>query len=99
VLRRLLIGYVCEHAIHMTRDEAAMTAQADEITRQLHAEIERTPERYRPLLLRLIHSFREGIEEDAPWPTAGEAFRQGWQDAQSGRLNAVETLWDGIDAD
>ncbi|MGH8583377.1 MAG: hypothetical protein ACREWG_11450 [Gammaproteobacteria bacterium] len=32
-----------------------------DIARQLYTEIERTPERYRPLLLRLVHSFREGI--------------------------------------
>ncbi len=61
-------------------------------------EIERTPERYRSLLLRLVHSFREGIEEDEPWPTAAESFREGLRDARAGRVRSIDTLWDGIDA-
>lgn len=76
-----------------------MTTDTKDVTQQLHAEIERTPERYRPLLLRLVHSFREGIEEDEPWPSAAESFREGWRDVKAGRVHPVETLWDGIDAD
>ncbi len=76
-----------------------MPAPADDITEQLHAEIERTPVRYRSLLLRLVHSFREGIEADEPWPSASESFREGWTDALAGRVSPVDTLWDGIDAD
>ena len=33
------------------------------VTEQLMNEISQTPERYRPLLLRLVHSFREGVTE------------------------------------
>jgi len=66
------------------------------ITEQLHAEIEQTPEHYRPLLLRLVHSFREGIEEDAPWLNAAESFREGWKDIKAGQIYAIETLWDDI---
>ena len=76
-----------------------MTPQPDDVTRQLHAEIERTPERYRSLLLRLVHSFREGVEQEERWPTAAESFRDGWQNAQAGRVRDVETLWHGIDAE
>ena len=76
-----------------------MPAPADDITEQLHAEIERTPVRYRSLLLRLVHSFREGIEADEPWPSASESFREGWTDVRAGRTSPVDTLWDGIDAD
>ncbi len=76
-----------------------MTIEATDITEQLHAEIERTPKRYWPLLLRLVHSFREGIEEDAPWPSAAESFREGWRDVKAGRVQSVDTLWDGIDTD
>ncbi len=74
-----------------------MPLPADTITEQLHAEIERTPVRYRSLLLRVVHSFREGIEAEEAWPVAGDAFREGWQDARAGRTNRIETLWDGID--
>lgn len=38
----------------------SMTMDTQDINQQLYAEIDRTPERYRPLLLRLVHSFREG---------------------------------------
>jgi hypothetical protein len=77
----------------------AMSAKHTDITEQLHAEIEQTPVRYRSLLLRLVHSFRKGIEEDEPWPTAAESFREGWRDAKAGRVHPVDTLWDGVDAD
>ena len=76
-----------------------MSSEPKDITEQLHAEIEDTPPRYRPLLLRLVHSFRTGIEEDEPWPTAEESFREGWEDAKAGRVHPIEELWEGIDAD
>jgi hypothetical protein len=80
-----------------------MSPETDQVTERLHAEIERTPERYRPLLLRLVHSFREGIEEDEPWPSATPSatgfFRDGWRAIQAGRVQPVDTLWDGVDAE
>ncbi|MEY6434081.1 hypothetical protein ABC977_16885 [Thioalkalicoccus limnaeus] len=76
-----------------------MPAPADDITEQLHSEIERTPSRYRPLLLRSVHSFRDGVEADESWPSASESLREGWTDALVGRVSPVVTLWDGIDAD
>ena len=76
-----------------------MSTTPEDATEQLHAEIERTPERYRPLLLRLVHSFREGIEEDESWPSAVDSFREGWRDVKAGRVHPVDTLWDGIDTD
>ncbi len=76
-----------------------MTQPTEEITERLHAEIEQTPARYRALLLRLVHSFREGIEADEPWPSGTEAFRDGWRDVKTGRVQSIDTLWDGIDAD
>lgn len=75
-----------------------MAIDSNSITRQLHAEIEQTPERFRPLLLRLVHSFREGIEEDAPWPDAVDCFREGWNDVKAGRIRPIDSLWDDIDA-
>ena len=64
-------------------------------TRELHHEIEQIPEEYRPLLLRIVHSFREGVA----LPCAEDSFREGWQDAVAGRTHPIDTLWDGIDAD
>ena len=77
----------------------AMSSEPKDITEQLHAEIDETPPRYRALLLRLVHSFRTGVEEDEPWPTAEESFREGWEDMKAGRTHPIEELWEGIDAD
>ena len=74
-----------------------MATKTQNITQELHSEIEQTPERYRALLLRLVHSFREGIEEEAPWPNATESFQEGWRDAKAGRVHSVNNLWDDID--
>lgn len=76
-----------------------MNTPTDDITKELHDEIERTPVRYRSLLLRLVHSFREGVEHDEPWPSAADAFREGWRDVKTGSAHSVDTLWDGIDTD
>ena len=76
-----------------------MATDSKNIVQQLYAEIGRTPERYRPLLLRLVRSFREGIEEDEPWPSAAESFREGWRDVKAGRVHPVDTLWDGIETE
>ena len=42
-----------------------MSTPARTVTESLHAEVEQTPELHRPLLLRLVHSFRESIATDA----------------------------------
>lgn len=50
-----------------------MTQPADDITERLHAEIDLTAARDRPLLLRLMQAFREGIAADEPWPNAADS--------------------------
>jgi len=69
------------------------------ITDELHQEIEQTPESYRALLLRLVHSFREGIEADEPWPTAAESLHEGVNDLKAGRTQPMASLWDSVNAD
>ena len=76
-----------------------MSTEPNDITAQLHAEIEDTPPRYRALLLRVVHSFRTGVEEEEPWPTAVETLRDALEDMKAGRTYPIEKLWDGIDAD
>lgn len=68
----------------------------NDYTRQLHKEIDQTPEEFQPLLLRIVHSFREGV---TGLPTAEESFREGWKDVLAGNTYPIETLWNGIDAD
>lgn len=43
-------------------------------TARIHQEIKETPEEYLPLLLELIHLFRQGIS----LTSAEQSFRQGW---------------------
>ena len=74
-------------------------AEESSVTDKLHAEIERIPVRYWLPLLRLVHSFREGIEADEPWPSAEESLREGLNDLKAGRTRPAADLWDGINAD
>nr|VFK22808.1 MAG: hypothetical protein BECKLFY1418C_GA0070996_11283 [Candidatus Kentron sp. LFY] len=76
-----------------------MMTYRNDITRQIHSEIDKTPERHHVLLLRLVHAFREEIEKDESWPHAAESFREGWRDMKAGRVYPIDTLWNGIDAD
>jgi hypothetical protein len=69
---------------------AIMTTHITDYTEQLHQEIEQTPEEYRPLLLKIVHSFREGVT----LPSAEESFREGWQDTTNNNTHSVDTLWD-----
>jgi hypothetical protein len=68
------------------------------VTEALHAEIELVPEDRRALLLRLVHSFREGVEEELEDIDPAESLRRAIQDVKAGRVYPIETLWDGIDA-
>ena len=66
-------------------------------TKQLHAEIDQTPEEYRPLLLRIVHSFNEGVSSELP--SAEASFKESWKEIVAGKTHSIETLWDGIDVD
>jgi len=68
-------------------------ATAVDYTEQLHKEIEQTPEEYRALLLRIVHSFREGVM----LPSAEDSLKEGWQDVLQGNTHSVDTLWDDLD--
>ena len=74
-----------------------MVTSAQSITEALHAEIEQTPEHYRPLLMRLVHSFREGVEQEIDDIDPTESIRRGLADIRAGRVHPIETLWDGIE--
>ena len=68
-------------------------ATTPDYLKQLQKEIEQTPEEYRGLLLRIVHSFREGVM----LPSAEDSFCEGWQDVKQGNTRPVETLWDDMD--
>lgn len=69
-------------------------ATAVDYTEQLHKEIEQTPEEYRALLLRIVHSFREGVM----LPSAQDSLKEGWQDVVQGNTHSVDTLWDDLES-
>ncbi len=69
-----------------------MATTAPDYTDQLHKEIEKIPEEYRGLLLRIVHSFREGVT----LPTAEQSVQEGWQDVMQGNTHSVDTLWDDL---
>jgi hypothetical protein len=69
------------------------TYQATYTTR-INQEIEQTPEEYLPLLLEMIHLFRQSITLQP----AEDSFRQGWQEAMKDEVLPVAELWTGIDA-
>ncbi|NOX49083.1 MAG: hypothetical protein GXP16_00910 [Gammaproteobacteria bacterium] len=72
-----------------------LMAEVNDITQELHKEIDAVPEADRALLLRLVKSYREGVcDEDLP--TAEESFREGWQDVLDDNTHPVEDLWDRV---
>ncbi|RJP35995.1 MAG: hypothetical protein C4548_16580 [Desulfobacteraceae bacterium] len=63
-------------------------------TEKIRQEIKQTPEEYLPILLEMIHLFRQSIA----LKPADESFRQGWTEAMEGDTRPVPELWTGIDA-
>ncbi len=78
--------------INELKRQLIMATTAQDYTEQLHKEIEQTPEEYRGLLLRIVHSFREGVT----LPTAEQSVQEGWQDVMQGNTRSVDTLWDDM---
>ncbi|MBN1888270.1 MAG: hypothetical protein JW850_09775 [Thermoflexales bacterium] len=62
-------------------------------TERISQEIKQTPEEYLPLLLEMIHLFRQSIT----LKPAEESFRQGWQEALKGETLPISELWTGIE--
>ena len=71
-----------------------MSGKPLNVTESLVNEIQQTPEEYRPLLLRIVRSFREGVT----LPSAEDSFHQGWQDVINGNTRPVDELWQRLDA-
>ena len=63
-------------------------------TEKIRQEINQTPEEYLPVLLEMIHLFRQSIA----LKPAEDSFRQGWKEAMKGEVLPVSDLWAGIDA-
>lgn len=70
-----------------------MPAKPKSTTRALYAEIEKIPEDRRPLLLKIVHSFREGIEQEIEDVKPRDSIRQALREVKSKRTQSVKGLW------
>lgn len=71
-----------------------MATKARSITETLHAEIERIPEDRRALLLKIVYSFREGIEQEIEDVDPRDSLRQALREIKAGERRSIERLWD-----
>lgn len=62
-----------------------METRKIDCTQALHEEIERTPAEYRPLLLRIVNSFREGVSGPAGYQRLLET-QEALDDLNAGRV-------------
>ena len=72
-----------------------MAARTSAYTKQISAEIQKTPHEYLPTLLQIVRLFRESIT----LKPAADSFEQGMREALAGESRPVKDLWDGIDAE
>jgi hypothetical protein len=70
-----------------------MAPKALSVTESLHAEIERVPEDRRGLLLKIVHSFREGVEQELEDVDPRDSLRQALRETKAGKTRPVEGLW------
>lgn len=73
-----------------------MATDIAQLTQQLHDEIEQTPERYRPLLLRLVHSFREGVEHEIEDVDPRDSLRQALREVKAGQTQPLAGMWERV---
>lgn len=60
------------------------------VTEALHDEIERVPEDRRALLLKIVHSYRKGVEQEIEDAEPRESLRQALRDIKEGRTRPIE---------
>lgn len=75
-----------------------MATSAQSVTQALHAEIARVPPNRRAPLLKIVHAYREALEDEDADIDPAESLRRAIRDVKAGRVYPIETLWDGIDA-
>jgi hypothetical protein len=73
-----------------------MTTRPKSVTRALYAEIEKVPEDRRPLLLRLVHSFREGVEQEIEEVNPRDSLRQALREAKGRKTRPIKRLWSRV---
>jgi hypothetical protein len=78
-------------------EDISMVAKAKRkpqtVTEALHAEIESIPEDRRALLLKIVHSYREGIEQEIEDIDPRDSLRQALREVKAGKTRPIEGLW------
>lgn len=72
-----------------------MTIELSIYEEQITKEMRGTPEEYLPNLLQIVRLFRESVS----LKSAGDTFRQGWQESQAGKTILVSELRKDIEAE
>ncbi len=70
-----------------------MAAKAPSVTESLHAEIEQIPEDRRGLLLKIVHSFREGIEQEIEDVDPRDSLRQALRETKAAKTRSIDGMW------
>lgn len=73
-----------------------MVTKAKSVTRALYSEIEKIPEERRPLLLKIVHSFREGVEQEIKRIDPRQSLRQALRETKSGKTKSVKGMWNRV---
>ncbi|MDN5844586.1 MAG: hypothetical protein L0H54_14215 [Alcaligenaceae bacterium] len=60
----------------------------------MHAEIDQVPADRRAALLKIIHAYREAVDDEID---PAESIRRGLADIRECRVHPVETLWGGLE--
>jgi len=47
-------------------------------------------------LLKILHAYREAVEDDSDDIDPVESFRQGWKEVQDGKTRPIEGMWERV---
>ena len=70
-----------------------MATTAQTTIERLHMEIDLVPANRREPLLKIVHAYREAVEDEDAEIDPVESFRQGWKEVQEGKTRPIEGLW------
>ncbi len=73
-----------------------MVTKAKSVTKALYSEIELIPEDRRALLLKIVHSFREGIEQEIAAVDPRDSLRQALREVKARKTSPVKGLWSRV---
>jgi len=73
-----------------------MPVKEKSVTRALYAEIDKIPADRQPLLLKIVHSFREGIEREIEDVDPRDSLRQALREVKTRKTQPVKGLWSRV---